>query len=52
MALNQEKKSIKCHSDTGLQYCANDFQSILNKNGILISMTQNSEPFENAVRKE
>jgi hypothetical protein len=34
-----------------LQYCANDYQSILNKNGILISMTQNSELFENAVAK-
>lgn len=37
------------HSDRGLQYCANDYQSILNKNGILSSMTQNSDPYENAV---
>lgn len=37
------------HSDRGLQYCANDYQSILNKNGILTSMTQNSDPYENAV---
>jgi transposase InsO family protein len=37
------------HSDRGLQYCANDYQSVLNKNGILTSMTQNSDPYENAV---
>jgi putative transposase len=32
------------HSDGGLQYCANDYQRILSKNGILPSMTQNSDP--------
>ncbi len=37
------------HSDRGLQYCANDYQETLNKNGILCSMTQNSDPYENAV---
>lgn len=37
------------HSDRGLQYCANDYQSVLDKNGILTSMTQNSDPYENAV---
>jgi transposase InsO family protein len=37
------------HSDEGLQYCANDYQNTLNKNGILPSMTQNSDPYENAV---
>lgn len=37
------------HSDRGLQYCANDYQNVLRKNGILPSMTQNSDPYENAV---
>ena len=37
------------HSDRGLQYCANDYQNMLSKNGILPSMTQNSDPYENAV---
>jgi transposase InsO family protein len=37
------------HSDRGLQYCSNDYQNTLNKNGILPSMTQNSDPYENAV---
>jgi transposase InsO family protein len=37
------------HSDRGLQYCANEYQRILNKNEIQPSMTQNSDPYENAV---
>jgi putative transposase len=37
------------HSDRGLQYCANEYQKILNKNEIQPSMTQNSDPYENAV---
>lgn len=52
MAINQRKNKVMPlihHSDRGLQYCANDYQSILNKNGILPSMTQNSDPYENAV---
>ena len=52
MAVNQRKNkaiSLIHHSVRGLQYCANDYQSILKKNGILPSMTQNSDPYENAV---
>jgi len=37
------------HSDRGLQYCADDYQKVLNKGGINCSMTQNSDPYENAV---
>jgi transposase InsO family protein len=37
------------HSDRGLQYCANEYQQILYKNGIQASMTQNTDPYENAV---
>ena len=37
------------HSDRGLQYCSNNYQKILNKNDIQPSMTQNSDPYENAV---
>lgn len=52
MAVSQRKNkaiSLIHHLDRGLQYCANDYQSILKKNGILPSMTQNSDPYENAV---
>jgi putative transposase len=37
------------HSDRGLQYCANDYQKTLKRNNIKPSMTQNSDPYENAV---
>ena len=52
MAIRQRKNKedpLIHHSDRGLQYCANDYQNILSKNGILPSMTQNSDPYENAV---
>ena len=37
------------HSDRGLQYCANEYQKLLSKHRIKPSMTQNSDPYENAV---
>ena len=37
------------HSDRGLQYCANTYQNLLLKKKIKCSMTQNSDPYENAV---
>jgi putative transposase len=52
MAIKQRKNNeipLIHHSDRGLQYCANDYQNTLNKNGILPSMTQNSDPYQNAV---
>lgn len=52
MAIRQRKNKempLIHHSDRGLQYCANNYQSVLSKNGILPSMTQNSDPYENAV---
>src|SRR5690606_14304378 len=41
--------SLIHHSDRGLQYCSNDYQKVINKNDIKCSMTQNSDPYENAV---
>ena len=52
MAIKQRKSKqvpLIHHSDRGLQYCAKDYQKILRKNGIVASMTQNSDPYENAV---
>lgn len=37
------------HSDRGLQYCSDDYQKLLEENEIKCSMTQNSDPYENAV---
>jgi transposase InsO family protein len=37
------------HSDRGVQYCADAYQNVLLKNGIQCSMTNNGDPYENAV---
>jgi transposase InsO family protein len=37
------------HSDRGLQYCSKEYTQFLSKNKILISMTQNYDPYENAI---
>ncbi len=56
MALNMAIKSRKDkdlalihHSDRGLQYCADDYQNMLNKHNVKCSMTNNGDPYENAV---
>ena len=41
--------SLIHHSDRGLQYCSDEYQKNLEKNNIKCSMTQNSDPYENAV---
>lgn len=41
--------SLIHHSDRGLQYCSNEYQRILKKYQLKCSMTQNSDPYENAV---
>jgi putative transposase len=37
------------HSDRGLQYCSSEYINCLRDNRIKISMTQNGDPYENAV---
>ena len=37
------------HSDRGLQYCSNEYQKLLNNNGIKPSMTEKYDPYENAI---
>lgn len=37
------------HSDRGIQYCSYDYVKILKNNGIIISMTENGDPLENAI---
>jgi transposase InsO family protein len=52
MALkNREYKmnSLIHHSDRGLQYCANEYQKIMNENDIKPSMTEKYDPYENAI---
>ncbi len=37
------------HSDRGVQYCSNEYVSILLKHNVLISMTESGDPLENAI---
>ena len=37
------------HSDRGLQYCSYDYTNMLKKNNVFISMTEQYDPYENAV---
>jgi putative transposase len=52
MALSQlpaNNKGLIHHSDRGLQYCSTKYVKCLDKHGIRISMTENSDPYENAI---
>ncbi|WP_244904423.1 IS3 family transposase, partial [Polaribacter gangjinensis] len=42
-------KSIIHHSDRGSQYCSHNYVDLLLKNNISISMTENGDPYENAL---
>ncbi len=48
-ALKPEDKHIIHHSDRGSQYCSDEYVRILKKNHFLISMTENGDPYENAI---
>ena len=37
------------HSDRGIQYCCNAYTNLLKRSRINISMTENSDPLENAI---
>lgn len=52
MALKQRSfpdREIIHHSDRGIQYCSPEFEKFTLKNGIVLSNTQNSDPYENAI---
>jgi len=53
MAINSIDPSIPNktvhHSDRGIQYCSAGYVNLLEKNHILISMTENGDPLENPV---
>lgn len=47
---NIEAPSIQLHhSDRGLQYCNKEFELLTAKNNIRLSMTENGDPYENAL---
>lgn len=37
------------HSDRGIQYCCHDYVRLSTENGVAISMTENGDPYENAL---
>lgn len=51
MALGENKniKGFIHHSDRGIQYCCKDYVAILKNKKIKISMTENGDPYENAI---
>lgn len=52
MALAQRKdksRPVIHHSDRGLQYCSKEYESLSAKNNIRLSMTENGDPYENAL---
>ena len=46
--INTKAKTIH-HSDRGLQYCSKEYVRLTAKNNIRLSMTENSDPYENAL---
>ena len=42
-------KGLVHHSDRGCQYCCREYVDMLRRHGILISMTDRGDPYENAV---
>lgn len=46
---NYNNEPLIHHSDRGVQYCADNYQEVLIKNNILCSMTNNGDPYENAI---
>jgi len=52
MALKKRKyedKPLIHYSDRGLQYCSSIYVNLLKSKGIEISMTENGDPYENAI---
>jgi putative transposase len=43
------ERALIHHSDRGSQYCSAAYTSLLTENGIAISMTENGDPYENAL---
>uniref|UniRef100_UPI004048478C IS3 family transposase n=1 Tax=Roseivirga sp. TaxID=1964215 RepID=UPI004048478C len=42
-------ESLTHHSDRGIQYCCHQYTGVLKANNVSISMTENSDPLENAI---
>lgn len=51
MAINtrKRKQALIHHSDRGIQYCCSDYVQMIENFRIKISMTENGDPYENAI---
>jgi len=51
MALKQIPVTDSCihHSDRGIQYCCHEYTALLKQNNMMVSMTENGDPRENAI---
>jgi len=52
LALNDSNANLNGlihHSDRGIQYCCKEYVELLKTNSIRISMTENGDPYENAL---
>jgi transposase InsO family protein len=51
MALSglQSAEGLIHHSDRGIQYCCDDYVSLLHQNGVQISMGEIGNPYDNAI---
>ena len=51
MAISNKKSTAQTihHSDRGLQYCSKEYYHLTQKNNIQLSMTENGDPYENAL---
>jgi putative transposase len=45
----QKRAGMIHHSDRGVQYCSHNYVKLLEDSKMLISMTQNGDPYENAI---
>ena len=48
-SMKEDCSGLIHHSDRGVQYCSDKYVKQLNKRNILISMTENGDPLENAI---
>jgi len=48
---NKEHEQVQTihHSDRGMQYCSKEYELLARKNDIRLSMTENGDPYENAL---
>lgn len=47
--LPDKSQGLIHHSDRGIQYCSGEYIKLLNENQVEISMTENGDPYENAL---